>query len=98
MLLKASFKGLHSFPLFVPRSVLIMAPTESGSFLRANVDVFPLDRIVRNVWYWKTVVACIILLHIIIFNHAKSLNTVYLVLIFLLVRSVQAMHAYILLH
>ena len=53
MLLKASFKGLRSFPLSVPHSVLIMAPAESGSFLRANEDVFPSDCIVRNVGIGK---------------------------------------------
>ena len=71
MLLKASFEGLRNFPLSVPHTVLIMAPAESRSFLRVNLDVFPSDYIVRIVWYWKTVVACTILLHITILNHAK---------------------------
>ena len=43
MLLKDSFEGLHSFPLSVPRSDLIMAPAESGSFGHVNVDVFSLN-------------------------------------------------------
>ena len=61
-------------PLSVPCSGLIMAPSESGSFRHVNVDVFFPILLVNFL-----VVACIVLLHITIFNHARhrleSLNT-----------------------
>ena len=79
MLLKASFRGLHSFPLSVPRDDLIMAPAEIESFGHVNVYVF------RPILLAEfSVVDCIILLLITSVNHAKSLNVVHLVVIVLI--------------
>ena len=79
MLLKASLWGLHSFPLFVPRGDLIMAPAESGSFGHVNGDIFHLILLTEF-----SMVDCIILLLITSFNHAKSLNDIHLVVIVLI--------------
>ena len=56
-----------------------MAPAESGSFGHVNVDVF------RPILLTEfSMVDCIILLLITSVNHAKSLNTVHLVVIVLI--------------
>ena len=78
-MLKASFEGLRSFPLYIPCSELIMTPVESGGFGHVNVDVFHPILLTEI-----SMVNCIILLLITSVNHAKSLNAVHFVVIVLI--------------